>query len=113
VALLGRNGSGKTTLARTLMGINPPPKGAIDLSGRDLASLDPASVSAEIGYVFQNPDHQFVTDRVDEEVAYGLRVRGWSDDAIAARLDDVLSVVDLDRYRTAPRSASAWESGGV
>jgi energy-coupling factor transporter ATP-binding protein EcfA2 len=110
VALLGRNGSGKTTLARTLMGINPPPKGAIDLSGRDLASLDAARISAEIGYVFQNPDHQFVTDRVDEEVAYGLRVRGWSDDAIAARVDDVLAVVDLDRYRTrSPFSLSLGE----
>ncbi len=110
VALLGRNGSGKTTLARTLMGINPPPKGSVSLLGRDLATMDTIQIAAEIGYVFQNPDHQFVTDRVDEEVAYGLRVRGWSDDAIAARLDDVLSVVDLDRYRTrSPFSLSLGE----
>jgi len=110
VALLGRNGSGKTTLARTLMGINPPPKGAVSLLGRDLASLGPSDIAAEIGYVFQNPDHQFVTDRVDEEIAYGLRVRGWSDAAIAARLDDVLSIVDLDRYRTrSPFSLSLGE----
>jgi energy-coupling factor transport system ATP-binding protein len=110
VALLGRNGSGKTTLARTLMGINPPPKGSVSLLGRDLAALDPTRIAAEISYVFQNPDHQFVTDRVDEEVAYGLRVRGWSDEAIAARLDDVLSVVDLDRYRArSPFSLSLGE----
>jgi energy-coupling factor transporter ATP-binding protein EcfA2 len=110
VALLGRNGSGKTTLARTLMGINPPPKGAVSLLGRDLSTLDPTHIAAEIGYVFQNPDHQFVTDRVDDEVAYGLRVRGWSDEAIATRLDDVLSVVDLDRYRTrSPFSLSLGE----
>jgi energy-coupling factor transporter ATP-binding protein EcfA2 len=110
VALLGRNGSGKTTLARTLMGINPPPKGVVTLLGRDLAALGPADVAAEIGYVFQNPDHQFVTDRVDEEVAYGLRVRGWSDAAIAERVADVLSVVDLDCYRSrSPFSLSLGE----
>jgi energy-coupling factor transport system ATP-binding protein len=110
VALLGRNGSGKTTLARTLMGINPPPKAAVSLQGRDLAALGPSDVAAEIGYVFQNPDHQFVTDRVDEEVAYGLRVRGWSDAAITERVDDVLSVVDLDRYRgRSPFSLSLGE----
>ena len=110
VALLGRNGSGKTTLARTLMGINPPPKGSVNLHGRDLASLDTIQIASEIGYVFQNPDHQFVADRVDEEVAYGLRVRGWSDEAIATRLNDVLSVVDLDRYRTrSPFSLSLGE----
>jgi energy-coupling factor transporter ATP-binding protein EcfA2 len=110
VALLGRNGCGKTTLARILMGINPPPKGVVSLLGRDLATLDTTQIAAEIGYVFQNPDHQFVTDRVDEEVAYGLRVRGWSDAAIAERLDDVLAVVDLDRYRTrSPFSLSLGE----
>lgn len=110
VALLGRNGSGKTTLARTLMGINPPPKGAVTLLGRDLATLGPTDIAAEVGYVFQNPDHQFVTDRVDEEVAYGLRVRGWSDAAIAERVDDVLAVVDLARYRTrSPFSLSLGE----
>jgi len=92
------------------MGINPPPKSSVNLLGRDLATLDTQQIAAEIGYVFQNPDHQFVTDRVDEEVAYGLRVRGWSDEAIATRLDDVLSVVDLDRYRTrSPFSLSLGE----
>lgn len=110
VGLMGRNGSGKTTLARALMGINPPPKGTVSLLGRDLATLAPNDVAAEIGYVFQNPDHQFVTDRVDDEVAYGLRVRGWTDEAIAARVDDVLSIVDLDRYRArSPFSLSLGE----
>lgn len=110
VGLMGRNGSGKTTLARALMGINPPPKGAVSLLGRDLATLAPKDVAAEIGYVFQNPDHQFVTDRVDEEIAYGLRVRGWTNEAIASRLDDVLSIVDLGRYRArSPFSLSLGE----
>ena len=110
VALLGRNGSGKTTLARALMGINPPPRGAIRLAGRDLAELGTRELAGEIGYVFQNPDHQFVTDRVDDEVAYGLRVRGLDDAVVAARVAEVLEIVDLQRYRArSPFSLSLGE----
>ena len=110
VALLGRNASGKTTLARTLMGINPPPRGAIRLAGRDLAELGIRELAGEIGYVFQNPDHQFVTDRVDDEIAYGLRVRGYADAVVAARVAEVLDVVDLHRYRErSPFSLSLGE----
>lgn len=110
VALLGRNGSGKTTLARMLVGINETPAGVIELNGRDIAKLGPREIAAEVGYVFQNPDHQFVTDRVDEEVAYGLRVRDFADTEVARRVDEVLSVVDLDRYRNrSPFSLSLGE----
>jgi energy-coupling factor transport system ATP-binding protein len=110
VALLGRNGSGKTTLARMLVGINDAPSGAIDLNGRDIAKLGAREIAAEVGYVFQNPDHQFVTDQVDEEVAYGLRVRGFADSEVEKRVEDVLSIVDLARYRhRSPFSLSLGE----
>lgn len=110
VALLGRNGSGKTTLARMLVGINDAPSGAIDLNGRDIARLGPREIAAEVGYVFQNPDHQFVTDRVDEEVAYSLRVRDFADAEVERRVNDVLSIVDLARYRhRSPFSLSLGE----
>ena len=98
VALCGRNGSGKTTLARLIMGINDAPKQSILLNGKDLSALGPKEISAEVGYVFQNPDHQFVTDRVWDEVAYGLTVRGMAEAAIRERVDEVLGVVDLARY---------------
>jgi energy-coupling factor transport system ATP-binding protein len=110
VALLGRNGSGKTTLARALIGINPPPKGSVMLGGKDMSELGPKEISAEVGYVFQNPDHQFVTDRIDEEVAYGLRVRDYSSEAIDQRVTEVLETVDLVHYRRrSPFSLSLGE----
>jgi energy-coupling factor transporter ATP-binding protein EcfA2 len=110
VALLGRNGSGKTTLARLLVGINAAPVGTIDLGGKDLSQLSAREIAAYIGYVFQNPDHQFVTDQVDEEIAYGLKVRNYTTDEIARRVDDVLGIVDLKRYRhRSPFSLSLGE----
>ena len=99
VALLGQNGSGKTTLARALIGINPVERGTVYPGDRDISDLGPREISAEIGYVFQNPDHQFVTDQIDEEVAYGLKARGYAEDFIARRVDEVLDIVDLARYR--------------
>src|SRR5271168_210466 len=110
IALLGQNGSGKTTLARLLVGINPAPAGKVMFEGKDLSRLDARQIAADIGYVFQNPDHQFVTDRVDEEVAYGLKVRDFSEEAVAERVDDVLDIVDLERYRDrSPFSLSLGE----
>jgi energy-coupling factor transport system ATP-binding protein len=110
VALLGRNGSGKTTLARMLVGINETPADTIYLEGKDISKLGPREIAAEVGYVFQNPDHQFVTDQVDEEVAYGLRARGFAEDEVKRRVEDVLSIVDLARYRhRSPFSLSLGE----
>ncbi len=110
VALCGRNGSGKTTLARLLMRINQPPRGSVWLGDKDVAGLEPREVAAEIGYVFQNPDHQFVTDRVWDEVAYGLQVRGFSDAAVRERVDEMLAAVDLPHYRErSPFSLSLGE----
>jgi energy-coupling factor transport system ATP-binding protein len=110
IALCGRNGSGKTTLARLLMHINAPARGTIWLEGKDVADLSAREISSEIGYVFQNPDHQFVTDRVWDEIAYGLRVRNYADDAIEERVDEVLDIVDLTRDRDrSPFSLSLGE----
>jgi energy-coupling factor transporter ATP-binding protein EcfA2 len=110
IALLGQNGSGKTTLARLLVGINAAPAGSIDLGGKDLSKLGAREIASHVGYVFQNPDHQFVTDQVDEEIAYGLNVRNYPADETARRVDDVLGIVDLRRYRRrSPFSLSLGE----
>jgi energy-coupling factor transport system ATP-binding protein len=70
VALIGQNGSGKTTLAKCIAGLMRPSAGSVAISSRNgsAGSARPPT----IGYLFQNPDHQIVTDRVDREVAIGL-----------------------------------------
>lgn len=73
--LTGENGSGKTTLSRLIMGLLPVPPQSIYLQGKDMAKLKLYQLSKEIGYVFQQPEHQFVSTTVWEECTYGIRAR--------------------------------------
>ena len=73
VALLGANGSGKSTLARLLVGLLRPRQGRVRLAGRDPARLPAADLARLAGYVFQDPEHQFLARTVRGEVELGLR----------------------------------------
>ncbi len=95
VALVGQNGSGKTTLAKHLNGLLRAEQGSVRLDGVDLRSLPLERVAAQVGYVFQNPDHQLFASTVGEEVAFGPRNFGLAGDALAARVDQALMAVDL------------------
>jgi energy-coupling factor transporter ATP-binding protein EcfA2 len=76
LALVGANGAGKTTLAQHLIGVLQPPRGRVRLLGRDITTISARELTRHVGYVFQNPEHQFITEAVEDEVAYGLRVMG-------------------------------------
>ncbi|HXN85396.1 MAG TPA: ABC transporter ATP-binding protein [Candidatus Binataceae bacterium] len=99
LAIVGQNGSGKTTLAKMTVGLIAPDAGSILLDGRDRASLRPAETAGQIGYVFQNPDHQIFAPTVEEEVKFGPRNFGLEDDEIERRCDEVLRAVALDNHR--------------
>ncbi|MFJ8893511.1 ABC transporter ATP-binding protein [Leifsonia sp. NPDC102414] len=104
LALVGRNGAGKSTLALTLGGLLPPLGGVLRaeqaLAG-DAASEPSAWRSRDlltrVGSVFQNPEHQFVASTVRDELAIGLRAMHEPNDAISARVDEL-----LDRLALAP-----------
>jgi energy-coupling factor transport system ATP-binding protein len=110
IALLGQNGSGKTTLAKTILRINEPPKGTVFFKGTDVCRFPSQELTRHIGYVFQNPDHQFVTECVEDEVAYSLRVRNYPEDSVVEKVERLLDIVDLKRYRKeSPFSLSLGE----
>ncbi|MCU0482814.1 MAG: ATP-binding cassette domain-containing protein [Chloroflexi bacterium] len=73
VALLGSNGSGKSTLARLLVGLLRPSGGRVSLAGADPVTLAPADLARRAGFVFQDPEQQFLAGRVEAEVMLGLR----------------------------------------
>jgi energy-coupling factor transport system ATP-binding protein len=72
IALVGPNGSGKTTLGRLLVGLLRPAYGRIDLTGDDPSRMAAATLARHAGYVFQEPERQFLGQTVGEEVRIGL-----------------------------------------
>lgn len=75
VALVGKNGSGKSTLAKTLVGLHKASKGTIQLFGEDTTGKNAGDIfgGGDVGYVFQNPEHQFLKVTVWDELEYSVR----------------------------------------
>lgn len=90
LALVGENGAGKSTLAQLIIGLLRPSAGDILLFDQAIDSLPLAKLTEQVGYVFQNPEHQFVADRVDDELAYSLHARHWPKAAIWQRVGELL-----------------------
>ncbi|MCI2956283.1 ATP-binding cassette domain-containing protein [Agromyces atrinae] len=99
VAIVGTNGAGKTTLLQAIAGVIPPPVGAVEIDGLDPARTDPRTLARHVGFVFQNPEHQFITHSVADELEHGLRIQGVDDAERAHRVDEMLRRFGLDELR--------------
>ncbi|UAL29935.1 energy-coupling factor ABC transporter ATP-binding protein [Nocardioides rotundus] len=97
VAVIGANGSGKSTFARMLNGLVIPSAGTVKIGGLD-TSRHGRQIRKKVGFCFTDPDTQIVMPTVAEDVAFGLRRRGWSKAEIAARVHDQLATYGLDRH---------------
>ena len=95
VALIGQNGSGKTTLAKHLNGLLRAERGTVRLDGADLRTVPLERAAQQVGYVFQNPDHQLFAATVREEVAFGPRNFGLRAADLEARVQGALDAVEL------------------
>ncbi|WP_137772138.1 MULTISPECIES: ABC transporter ATP-binding protein [unclassified Microbacterium] len=95
-AIVGANGAGKTTLIQALAGVVPPPRGQVSVDGIDPGTASPRDLAARIGFVFQNPEHQFIAPTVFDELAHGLRLRHVPDAEITARVDEMLTRFGLE-----------------
>jgi energy-coupling factor transport system ATP-binding protein len=73
IAIMGPNGSGKSTLLQTLMGFHTPERGRLIGLGQDLTQAKTSELVNDIGYIFQNPDHQLFTQSVWHEATLTLQ----------------------------------------
>jgi putative spermidine/putrescine transport system ATP-binding protein len=92
LTLLGPSGSGKSTLLRIVSGFASPTSGTVYINGRDVSDVPPSKRG--IGMVFQ--DYAlFPHMSVEDNVAYGLKVRGWSRERRDERVAQMLDLVGL------------------
>lgn len=96
VAIVGQNGSGKTTLAKHFNGLLLPTAGSITVDGKTTEEQGIFRLGQNVGYVFQNPDHQIFSETVFDEVSFGPRLRGLSEADVQARVKETLAAVGLE-----------------
>lgn len=110
IAILGHNGSGKSTLAKMLNGLILPDSGIVLVDGIDTIDDEHIfDIRSKVGLVLQNPDNQFVTSIVEEDVAFAPENLGIKSKEIRIRVDEALKSVDMYDYR---RTAVHKLSGG-
>jgi energy-coupling factor transport system ATP-binding protein len=95
VAIVGANGAGKTTLLQAIAGVIPAPRGTVRIGGTDVSRIDARTLPSRIGFVFQNPEHQFIAHTVADEIAHGLRRLRLPDDEVHSRTATLLERFDL------------------
>ncbi|HDY7822036.1 TPA: ABC transporter ATP-binding protein [Vibrio vulnificus] len=108
VSILGKNGSGKSTITKLIMGVIEPDNGAMHLNGQDLGELTIFERSQKVGVVMQNPNHMISHHMIFDEVAFGLRNRGWDEQQVNDKVLDVLELCGLSKYRHWPIEALSY-----
>jgi energy-coupling factor transport system ATP-binding protein len=104
LAVVGANGSGKSTLAHLLGGLAEPPAGAVTAAeglapghaGAVLWRWPARVLATRIGSVFQDPEHQFLTGRVLDELALGPRRAGLGEPEARRRATELAERLHLD-----------------
>ena len=97
--LIGRSGCGKSTLLRHLKPTLTPHgerSGRVLFDGEPVSSLDDRSAAKRIGFVFQHPDDQIVTDKVWHELAFGLESTGCERKTMRLRVSEMASYFGLE-----------------
>jgi energy-coupling factor transporter ATP-binding protein EcfA2 len=107
VLVVGPSGAGKSTLLRCLNGLVPhftggTLSGRIAIAGHDTVKEGPQALSRVVGFVFQDPEAQFVVDRVEDEIAFALENAAVPPAEMRVRVAEVLNLLELSSLRDRP-----------
>ncbi|WP_067432254.1 ABC transporter ATP-binding protein [Nocardioides jensenii] len=105
--VMGRTGSGKSTLLRAVNGLVPhfsggTLRGRVVVDGRDTATHRPRDLADVVGFVGQDPLAGFVTDNVEDELAYGMESLGVAPSTMRKRVEETLDLLGLADLRDRP-----------
>ncbi len=114
VLVVGASGSGKSTLLRSINGLVPHFAGGrfggvVTVRGYDTRRFGPRVLSRAVGFVFQDPEAQMVTGRVEDEIAFGMEQLGVPPMTMRKRVEEMLDLLGLAQLR---RRETATLSGG-
>lgn len=98
LGVIGQNGSGKTTLVKHFIGLLKPTKGKVYVSGIDVSHQRVQQMAAKVGYVYQNPNHQLFARTVRDELAFGPKNIGLSDEEVDERVVQAVKFFNLEEF---------------
>jgi energy-coupling factor transport system ATP-binding protein len=104
VLVVGNSGAGKSTLLRTLNGLVPhfyggTISGSIRVQGQDPVRAQPRGMSSTVGFVFQDPESQFVVDTVEAELAFAMENHALPQATMRKRIEEVLDQLSIAHLR--------------
>lgn len=107
VLVVGRTGSGKSTLLRAINGLVPhftggTLQGRVIIDGRDTSAHHPRDLADVVGMVPQDPMSSFITDTVEEELAYSMECLGVDAGTMRRRVEETLDLLGLADVRDRP-----------
>jgi len=105
--LLGATGSGKTTFLRAINGLVPHftgghLTGSVSVNGRSTRENHPRELADLVGFVPQDPVSGFVTDLVEDELAYSMECLGIEPPVMRRRVEEILDLLSLSELRGRP-----------
>jgi len=105
--VVGVTGSGKSTLLRAVNGLVPRftggvMQGSVIVDGRRTSEVSPRELADVVGLVGQDPAASFVTDYVEDELAYAMENLGIAPDIMRRRVEDILDLLGLHELRNRP-----------
>lgn len=110
VAIAGENGAGKSTLLQLMAGLLKPTNGEIYFQDVFLHHWNEKELRKRIGFVFQNPEHQFITDTVYDEITFGMKLNEESEEKIKSTANQLMQQFHLIKHRHSnPFSLSGGE----
>jgi len=98
IAIVGHNGSGKSTLAKLMIGLLFPEEGDVNVFIEKLTENNIWEIRSRMGFVFQNPDNQFVGSTVQDDVAFALENNGVPFEEMVTRVHDALEQVNMSDF---------------
>jgi energy-coupling factor transport system ATP-binding protein len=104
VLVVGPSGAGKSTFLRSLNGLAPhfyggTWSGSIDVGGRNPVELAPRGMADLVGFVFQDPEAQFVVDTVEDELAFAMENFAIPPATMRKRIEEVLDQMGIAELR--------------